>query len=137
VTQSASFYDQFQQNSLHDLSLLSPRDDNSAALHSDLESSMTKARSAPRADWLLLTLFVGLQVADIASTNYALAIPGVHEVNPLMALSQSKLGAIWWLPKLAVVGVLSAMAFSIRRRWPIVFAISASGLAVLVNLAHH
>ena len=90
----------------------------------------------PEADWLLVTLFVGLQVADIASTNYALAIPGVREVNPLMAFSQAKLGAVWWLPKLAAVGVLSAMAFSMRRRWPSVFAISLSSLAMLANRSH-
>ena len=40
---------------------------------------MTKARHAPWADWLLVTWFVALHVADIASTNYALAIPGVRE----------------------------------------------------------
>ena len=37
---------------------------------------MRDARQAPWADWLLLILFVGFQVADIASTNYALANPG-------------------------------------------------------------
>ena len=97
---------------------------------------MIDARQAPWADWLLLILFVGCQVADIASTNYALANPGVREINPLMAFSQAELGAVWWLPKLAVVGVLSAMAFSMRRRWPIIFAISVSGIAVVGNLAH-
>ena len=72
---------------------------------------MRDARQAPWADWLLLILFVGFQAADIASTNYALAKPGVHEINPLMAFSQAELGAVWWLPKLAMVGVLSVMAF--------------------------
>jgi len=97
---------------------------------------MREGRHSPWADWLLLILFVGFQVADIVSTNYALAIPGVREINPLMAFSQAEFGAVWWLPKLAVVGVLSAMAFSMRRRWPIIFAISVSGLAVVANLAH-
>ena len=91
---------------------------------------------ASRIHWWLLTLFVGLQIADIASTNYALAIPGVREINPLMAFSQAKLGALWWLPKLAVVGVLSVAAFFIRRRWPMIFAVSVSGFAVLANLTH-
>jgi hypothetical protein len=31
--------------------------------------------------WLLLSLFVGLQIADIITTNYALAIPGIWEAN--------------------------------------------------------
>jgi hypothetical protein len=90
--------------------------------------------STSRANCLLLILFVGLQLADIASTNYALAIPGVWELNPLMAFSQAKLGAVWWLPKLAAVGFLSVAACFTRRRWPIVFAVSVSGLAVLTNL---
>ena len=87
-----------------------------------------------RANCLLLILFVGLQLADIASTNYALAIPGVWELNPLMAFSQAKLGAVWWLPKLAAVGLLCVAAFFTRRRWPMIFAVSVSGLAVLANL---
>jgi hypothetical protein len=90
-----------------------------------------------RARWLVLLLFVGLQVADIATTNYALTIPGVWEANPLMALSQAKLGAIWWLPKLAVVAYLCLAASAMRRRWPIIFVVSMSGLTVLGNLALH
>ena len=31
---------------------------------------MREGRHAPWTDWLLLILFVGFQVADIASTNY-------------------------------------------------------------------
>jgi hypothetical protein len=49
-----------------------------------------------RTDWLLLILFVDLQLADVVSTNYALALPGVWEANPLMAMSQAKLGIAWW-----------------------------------------
>jgi hypothetical protein len=56
--------------------------------------------------WVFLALFVALQIADILTTNSALKIPGVWELNPLMALSQTKLGAAWWLPKLAVVAYL-------------------------------
>jgi hypothetical protein len=93
-------------------------------------------RPASRAYWVLMIIFVGLQVADIASTNYALSTPGVWEVNPLMAFAQAELGALWWLPKLAVAGVLSGAAFSLQRRWPMIFAVSVSGLAVLANLTH-
>src|SRR6266481_778060 len=60
--------------------------------------------------WLLLSLFVGLQIADIITTNHALEIPGIWEANPLMALSQAKLGAAWWLPKLAGAGYLCVAA---------------------------
>jgi hypothetical protein len=90
----------------------------------------------PRIYWLLLALFVTLQIADIVTTNHALTMPGIWEANPLMALSQAKLGPAWWLPKLAVAGYLCVAASFIRRRWPIIFAISISGLSVIGNLSH-
>jgi hypothetical protein len=107
----------------------------------DMETPMrdTRPRSIMkpwRAYWLFLALFVALQIADIFTTNYALTIPGVWELNPLMAFSQAKLGAAWWLPKLAVVAYLCVAASLMRRRWPIIFAASVSGLGVLGNLAH-
>jgi Domain of unknown function (DUF5658) len=108
--------------------------------HLDAEGQMTqprrRRRPASRAYWVWLVLFVALQVADVVSTNYALTIPGVWEANPLMALSQAKLGAAWWLPKLAVAGCLCFAAYFLRRRWPILFAVSISGVAVLGNLTH-
>ena len=91
---------------------------------------------ASRTYWILLILFVELQIADILTTNHALALPGVWELNPLMALSQAKLGAAWWVPKLAVVAYLCLAATAMRRRWPIIFAVSVSGLAVLGNISH-
>jgi hypothetical protein len=97
----------------------------------------TRSRMKPwGAYWVFLALFVALQIADILTTNSALKIPGVWELNPLMALSQTKLGAAWWLPKLAVVAYLCVAASFMRRRWPIIFAASISGLAVLGNLSH-
>jgi len=92
---------------------------------------------SPRARRLLLALFVGLQIADIVTTNHALTIPGIWEANPLMALSQAKLGAAWWLPKLAVAAYLCFAASFMRRRWPIIFAVSVSGLAVIGNISHY
>ncbi len=89
-----------------------------------------------RTDWLLLILFVDLQLADVVSTNYALALPGVWEANPLMAISQARLGAAWWLPKLAAIGLVSLTAPWSRRRWPMIMVVVVSGGAVLLNLAH-
>ena len=89
-----------------------------------------------RAKRLLLMLFVELQFADILSTNHALARPGVWEANPLMALSQAKLGAVWWLPKLAAIVLVAAVAPLSRRQWPIVAMVSVSCIAVLTNIAH-
>ena len=91
---------------------------------------------ASRTYWILLILFVELQIADILTTNHALALPGVWELNPLMAISQAKLGAAWWVPKLAVVAYLCLAATFMRRRWPIIFAVSVSSLAVLGNISH-
>jgi Domain of unknown function (DUF5658) len=91
---------------------------------------------ATSAGRLLLALFVALQFLDIVSTNRALAVPGVWEANPLMAASQTALGAAWWLPKLAAAGLIAVTVLRSRRRWPMFFVVSVSALAVLVNLAH-
>jgi hypothetical protein len=106
-----------------------------------MEAQMSDAASRcapqpPPAYWFLLALFVELQLADIVTTNHALTIPGIWEANPLMALFQAKLGAAWWLPKLVVVAYLCVAATFMHRRWPIIFAVSVSGLAVLGNLSH-
>jgi hypothetical protein len=93
-------------------------------------------RPASRTYWILLILFVELQIADILTTDRALAVPGVWELNPLMAISQAKFGAAWWVPKLTVVAYLCLAATFMRRRWPIIFAVSVSGLAVLGNISH-
>jgi len=110
------------------------------SLRSGLGAASTRGQAhrwpASRPYWLLLSLFVGLQIADIITTNRALAIPGIWEANPLMALSQAKLGAAWWLPKLAVAGYLCVAASFWTRRWPMIFAVSVSGVAVLGNLTH-
>ena len=106
-----------------------------------MEARMTQA--APRSStklsrvyWLTVALFVGLQIADVVTTNHAFTIPGIWEANPLMAWAQAKLGAGWWLPKLAVVAYLCVSATFLRRRWPIIFAVSVSGLAVIGNISH-
>jgi hypothetical protein len=90
----------------------------------------------PPVCWPLLLLFALLQVADVVTTNYALAVPGVWEANPLMALMQAQFGAAWWLPKIAVANYLCVAALYMRWRWPMVFAVSISGLAVVGNLTH-
>ena len=100
------------------------------------KAGMMWEQPASRIYWILLILFVELQIADILTTDRALAIPGVWELNPLMAISQAKFGAAWWVPKLAVVAYLCLAATFMRRRWPIIFAVSVSGLAVLGNISH-
>ena len=88
-----------------------------------------------RAYRLLLLLFVALQVADIVSTNAALAVPGVREANPLMALSQAELGAAWWWPKAGAVLLCCIVAPLLRRSWPLVLAVTYYAIIVSVNLA--
>ena len=85
--------------------------------------------------WSLPILFLALQIADIVTTNYALAVPGIWEANPLMAFLQAKLGAAWWLPKLVVVGFICLATPLSRKRWPMIFVISYYSVIVYGNLA--
>jgi hypothetical protein len=84
---------------------------------------------------ILWILFFGLQIADVVTTNYALAVPGNWEANPLMKLSQTHLGAAWWLPKVAAVGFAAAVAPGRSRLWPILCAVSYYIIIVSGNLA--
>jgi hypothetical protein len=59
--------------------------------------------------WTLWILFVGLQIADVVTTEHALALPGNWEANPVMGFAQTHLGAVWWVPKAAVV-IFAAIA---------------------------
>ena len=88
-----------------------------------------------RANRLLLMLFVELQFADILSTNSALAVPGVWEVNPLMALAQGKLGPAWWLPKAAAIVLCCFAAPLSRRSWPLIAATAYYATIVSANFA--
>ncbi|HLG89091.1 MAG TPA: DUF5658 family protein [Alphaproteobacteria bacterium] len=54
----------------------------------------------------MLLFFTLLQLADIATTNRALALPGNAEVNPVMSSAMAHLGPAWWLPKLVVLGLI-------------------------------
>ena len=88
-----------------------------------------------RAGRLLLLLFVELQLADVVSTNSALAVPGVWEANPLMALAQARLGAAWWLPKAAAAALITISAPLLRRSWPLIVAVAYYAAIVSGNLA--
>jgi len=98
-------------------------------------SIIWRRRTLPRAHWILWILFIGLQIADVVTTNYALAVPGNWEANPIMQLSQTHLGAAWWLPKVAAVGFAAAVAPRTLRPWPILFALSYYVIIVSGNLA--
>jgi hypothetical protein len=93
-------------------------------------------RPATRVCWLLLMLFTALQIADVVTTNCALSVPGVWEANPLVALMQARLGAAWWLPKVAVVGFVCLATPLLRRRWPMIVVVSYYAMIVSINIAH-
>ena len=93
-------------------------------------------RRDPPACWLLLLLFALLQVADVVTTNYALAVPGVWEANPLMALMQSRFGAAWWLPKVAAGGFACLATPLLRRRWPLLLVVAYYSIVVSINITH-
>jgi hypothetical protein len=87
-------------------------------------------------DWPLLIFFVVLQVADVVTTNSALALPGNAEGNPLMAAYQANLGAAWWAPKVAVIGLAWVLQPLMRRQWPMICAISYYAMIVSGNMTH-
>jgi uncharacterized protein DUF5658 len=88
----------------------------------------------PLLNWALLILFIALQVADVVTTNYALAVPGNWEVNPLMEFAQAHLGPSWWTPKIAAAGLAAAVVLRTRRPWPVACAVSYYVLIVSGNL---
>jgi hypothetical protein len=97
---------------------------------------LTLGGARRRVFWWLLAIFASLQVADVATTNLDLAMPGRWEANPFMALSQAHLGAFWWLPKIVVISCLVAASVPLsRRRWPMVLAVSLYVVIVTGNLA--
>lgn len=99
------------------------------------DAPVWRKRLLTRTHWLLCVLFIGLQIADVVTTNYALAVPGNWEANPIMHLSQTHLGSAWWLPKLAAVGFAAFAVPQMLRPWPIVLAVSYYIMVVSVNIA--
>ena len=74
-------------------------------------------RPVSRAYWLLLGLFAALQILDILTTNRALAlVPGAIELNPIMALAQSRLAGRWLRPCRCTASSLSATSPVCDRR---------------------
>ena len=95
---------------------------------------LRRRRILAGARWILWTLFIALQIADVVTTNYALAVPGNWEANPIMHLSQTHLGSAWWLPKVAAVGFAAIAVPQMLQPWPIVFAVSYYVMIVSVNI---
>jgi hypothetical protein len=93
-----------------------------------------RGRRLESVEWLLLALFVALEIIDILTTNRGLESHGTWEANPLMAAFQVRLGALWWLPKAAMVAWVALAATRTRRRWPLYFAATYCAIVVVINL---
>jgi len=92
-------------------------------------------KTLARNHWILWALFIGLQIADVITTNCALAVPGNWEANPIMQFSQTQLGAAWWLPKVGAVGFAAVTVPQTLRPWPLLLAVSYYAIIVSGNLA--
>ena len=81
---------------------------------------------------VFILLIIGLQIADVMTTNYALRIPTDWEANPIMAFFQAHLAGWWWLPKLLVITPI--LVFIATRYWRAAVAIVL--LCSLVDLSN-
>lgn len=81
------------------------------------EPARSAVRTAPHVRFLVL--FSLLQLADVLTTNHALATGKAFEANPVMALAMVHLGAVWWLPKVVIVAFAILAVPRIRTRWPL------------------
>ena len=97
--------------------------------------TVSRSRTLARAHWMLWILFSELQIVDVVTTNRALAIPGNWEANPLMQLSQTHLGAAWWLTKIPVIVFAAVAAPPSLRPWPMLLAVWYYVIVVSGNLA--
>jgi uncharacterized protein DUF5658 len=83
----------------------------------------------------LLVVFIILQVADILTTNDALARAGIREGNHLILAHMRNYGDLWWVqPKLAVIGIAMVVARQVRWRWPLAVVCSLYAAIVVNNL---
>ena len=83
-----------------------------------------------------LFIFAVFQAADIATTSIAIRIPGLHEVNPVMAWCMTQFGLLWWVPKLALIALAILTLKPIRSHWPLTALAGLMFLVVLNNFAH-
>jgi hypothetical protein len=98
------------------------------------QRTVSRNDTLTRAHWILWILFIELQIADVVTTNRALAVPGNWEVNPIMQLSQTHLGTAWWLAKIPVIAFAAVAAPPSLRPWPMFFAVWYYVIIVSGNL---
>jgi hypothetical protein len=70
-----------------------------------------------------IVVLAAAQLADVVSTNLALATNRTVEANPLMAWFMQELGPIWWLPKViglaAILWIFLTKPVNAHWAWPI------------------
>ena len=89
-----------------------------------------------RARVVMILILVVLQIADVATTNYGLALPGRQEGNPVMAWAQGTLGDHWWLLKLGLAGLGIAALSRLRSSWPLQVVVGYYAAIVMANASH-
>ncbi len=83
---------------------------------------------------ILVAILAALQLADVISTEHALANPNVFEANPIMAWCQANISAVWWMPKVVLMGLVLASVPVLKRQWPYIALIGYYGLIVGISL---
>src|SRR5215471_12023252 len=88
-----------------------------------------------------LAIAVG-QALDVSTTNTVVASGGT-ELNPLMRISMTELGSLWWLPKAATALFILACVFSGRMPPPTrriialtKVALAVSAITIALNIAN-
>jgi hypothetical protein len=72
---------------------------------------------------------------DVLSTNRALAHPGTHESNPVIAASMAVFGPYWWIEKAALACLFLVIAYrmtNITRRTYVLLGIIAKIYLIVV-----
>jgi hypothetical protein len=94
---------------------------------------MNKQSAKKRAVLVLLGFLFALQVFDILSTNYTLAMhDGVVEANPVIRYFMDRYGDAWYLPKLALMIMTILIALFVPRVRTLTFVVTGLVIAFYV-----
>lgn len=77
--------------------------------------------------YIVIAIFIILQVLDVISTNQALS-RGNREANPIVKKLMDIFGPVWWLPKL--VGVFALLYIGV----PMLPVMGATVMIVALNI---
>ena len=86
-----------------------------------------------RSAWLIGAVIVGLQIADILSTEKILLAGGL-ETNPLVSKLILVFGSAWWIPKLVLASFIAGYFGTRKSRPATIIAILFCVLVAAHNL---